>query len=45
MFESANMTIILHRRELLDEVTRDVLLEDLDHLGRMITNFQRSLFP
>lgn len=42
-FENANILILLQIRNLIDKVTLDSLLEDLDHLCRKITNFQRSL--
>ncbi len=42
-FENANILIVLQRRSLTDQVTVDLLLEDLDHLCRKITNFQKSL--
>lgn len=42
-FETANITIILKRRSLIDEATEDRLLNDLDLLCRKITNFKKSL--
>ncbi len=42
-FENANILILLRRRSLIDKVTMDSLFEDLDHLCRKITNFQKSL--
>ncbi len=42
-FENANISILLQRRNLIDQVTLDSLLEDLDHLCRKITNFQKTL--
>ena len=42
-FENANILILLQRKSLIDQVTLDSLLEDLDHLCRKITNFQKSL--
>jgi len=42
-FENANILILLQRRNLIDQATLDSLLEDLDHLCRKITNFQKSL--
>lgn len=42
-FENANVTIILHRRKVITEEKRDVLLERLDHLSRKITNFKKTL--
>jgi four helix bundle protein len=42
-FENANILIILQRRNLIDQVTLDLQLEELDHLCRKITNFQKSL--
>jgi len=42
-FENANILIILRQRELIDEATLESLLDNLDRLGRKITNFQKSL--
>lgn len=42
-FENANILILLQRRKLIEEGTRENLLDKLDHLCRMITNFQKSL--
>ena len=42
-FENANITILLNRRQLVDQKTKDILLEDLDHLARKITNFRKTL--
>jgi four helix bundle protein len=42
-FENANISILLSMRNLISEEIRDELLEDLDHLGRKITNFQKTL--
>jgi four helix bundle protein len=42
-FENANILILLQRRNLIDQATLNSLLEDLDHLCRKITNFQKSL--
>ena len=42
-FENANILIIIHRRKLITLETRDKLLENLDHLCRKITNFQKTL--
>lgn len=42
-FENANILIVLQRRSFIDQVTMDLLLEDLDHLCRKITNLQKSL--
>ena len=42
-FENANILILLWRRNLIDQATLNSLLEDLDHLCRKITNFQKSL--
>lgn len=43
VFENANILIILHRRNLIPEKQLNEGLEDLDHLGRQITNFKRTL--
>lgn len=42
-FESANMIMIFHRKDLLDQEAKDGLLEELAQLCRMITAFSRSL--
>lgn len=42
-FESANILIILLRRNLIEEVLKDQLFEDLEVLSRKITNFQKTL--
>lgn len=42
-FENANILILLQRRSLISEQVLQKLLDQLDHLCRMITNFQRSL--
>ena len=42
-FENANILIILNKRNLIDNLTMDSLLERLEILCRKITNFQRSL--
>ncbi len=42
-FENANILILLERRSLIGQVTMDSLLENLDHLCRKITNFQKTL--
>lgn len=42
-FENANITILLNRRNLVDQKRKDKILEQLDHLCRKITNFQKTL--
>ncbi|HEX6982451.1 MAG TPA: four helix bundle protein [Balneolaceae bacterium] len=42
-FENANVVIMLNRRKFIDEEEHDTLLDDLEHLSRMITNFKKSL--
>jgi len=42
-FENANILILLQRRNLIKEETLENLLDNLDHLCRMITNFQKTL--
>jgi len=42
-FENANILILLERRKLIKEETLGNLLDKLDHLCRMITNFQKTL--
>ncbi|RYU94287.1 four helix bundle protein [Emticicia agri] len=42
-FESANILIILLRRNLIDEMVKNQLFEELEVLSRKITNFQKTL--
>ncbi len=42
-FENANILILLQRRELVSKKALEKLLDELDHLCRMITNFQNTL--
>jgi four helix bundle protein len=42
-FETANISIILHRRNLITEKVRDSLLDDLNHLCGRMTNFKKTL--
>jgi len=42
-FENANILIVLHRNKLISNEKLDRLLDELDHLCRQITNFQKSL--
>ena len=42
-FENANILILLHMKKIIAEDTKNRLLEELDHLCRKITNFQKSL--
>ena len=42
-FENANILILLERRDLITEENLGSLLDNLDHLCRKITNFQRTL--
>ena len=42
-FENANIVIVLNRQRLIDTEFKNELLEDLDHLSRKISNFQKSL--
>ena len=42
-FENANILILLHMKKIITEDTKNRLLEELDHLCRKITNFQKSL--
>jgi four helix bundle protein len=42
-FENANILILLHRRNILDDSKLGKYLEQLDYLCRQITNFQSSL--
>ena len=42
-FENANIAILLGRRSLIEQEKRNEILEELDHLCRKITNFQKTL--
>jgi len=42
-FENANISILLCMRDLITEEIRNELLDDLNHLSRKITNFQKTL--
>lgn len=42
-FENANILIVLHKRDLVDSVMLNSLLERLDMLCRKITRFQKAL--
>lgn len=42
-FGNANILILLERRDLITEENLGTLLDNLDHLCRKITNFQRIL--
>ena len=42
-FETANILIILQKRNLINKKKMDELLDHLDKLCRQITNFQKSL--
>ena len=42
-FENANIVILLNKRGLVDSHHLKNLLDELDHLCRKITNFQKSL--
>ncbi len=42
-FENANILILLNRRNIVNDNVLETLLDDLDHLCRKITNFQKTL--
>lgn len=42
-FENANIIILLHKRDLIENNTKDELLEQIDVLSRKITNLKKSL--
>ena len=42
-FENANILILLQKRKLISENVLEKLLDQLDHLSRKITKFQKSL--
>ena len=42
-FENANIALVLESRRLMDEREVTEVLDQLDHLCRKITNFQKSL--
>jgi len=43
VFETANISIVAHRRLYIEKSKLDQLLRDLDALSRKITNFRRSV--
>lgn len=43
VFECANIVTILNQRNYIDQDTKIQILEKLDHLSRMITNFRKNL--
>jgi len=42
-FENANILILLQKRKHITQESLDILLDELDHLCRQITNFQETL--
>ena len=42
-YESANILILLHKRNLVTDESLERFLDKLDHLCRKITNFQNTL--
>jgi four helix bundle protein len=42
-FENANILLLLKKRDLVGESTLESLLDQLDHLCRMLSKFQTSL--
>ncbi len=42
-FENANILIVLHKRDLVDDILLGSMLERLDTLCRKISSFQKSL--
>ena len=42
-FENANILILLNRRNIVNDKDLDTLLDELDHLCRKTTNFQKTL--
>lgn len=42
-FENANVVIVLNKRKLISTSDKDDLINELDHLCRMITNFKKTL--
>lgn len=43
-FENANIIIVMNRQDLIESKLKNELLDELDHLCRKITNFQKSLY-
>ncbi len=41
--KNANIVIVLNRQKIIDTEFKNELLDDLDHLCRKITNFQKSI--
>ena len=42
-FENANILILLHKKGLIKDENFNHLLDKIDHLGRQITSFQKTL--
>jgi len=42
-FENANILILLNRRKIITDAKMETLHDELDHLCRKITNFQKTL--
>ena len=42
-FENANILILLQKRKHITQESLDIILNELDHLCRQITNFQETL--
>jgi four helix bundle protein len=43
VFETANISLVAHRRQFIDKEKLDQLLSDLDILSRKISNFRNSI--
>ncbi len=43
VFENANIVIILFKRKIIDQKTKDEMLQSFDHLSRRITSFKKTL--
>ncbi|PLX16887.1 MAG: four helix bundle protein [Salinivirgaceae bacterium] len=43
IFECVNMTIVLQRRQLINNNTKEEILSNLNHLSGQITNFRKTL--
>ncbi len=42
LFENASMVLVFHAMELLEDIEKNELLEECDHLSRKITNYCKS---
>ncbi|MGQ8337425.1 four helix bundle protein [Sunxiuqinia sp. A32] len=43
VFETANISVVAHRKNFIDDETFNQIIEDLDILSRKITNFRKAI--